>query len=602
MIKFKTALPLRTFKGQLCKNLKQFLDVSNFLYILVDSQEGVQGIVDEMSFWKHVAVKGWESEISGCFNDRFIMIENEEMLISEAGTNPDVEYFILRDSLDVYRVYSSLEIETTALRQHNNSLLNNVDLLNREMDSLRQQVNQLKCILDSSYDEIFVTDGQGNTLFVSEISKKITGFPPELFIGKNVRELVNQGLVENSVSLEVIKTKKIVSRQQTYTNGTTVLATGKPVFNDKGEISLIIINSRDISELVKLRNQIAYANSVIDRQKQLLSDFQSNPLLERLNTRSEKMFSIIELIEKVSPTDSSVLIEGESGVGKNLLARLIHDKSRRNDRNFVQINCGAISPSLIEAELFGYEPGSFTGANKSGKIGLVKQADGGTLFLDEIGELPMDLQVKLLQLVQEKTFIPVGGTKEIKVDIRIISATNKNLKQRVKDNLFREDLYYRLYVVPITVPPLRERVEDITLLIEYFLKKFNDKYEHSIMIDDEAINLLNGYEWGGNVRELENLIEQLIVTARGAVIYEIDLPSYIVKTQEKTTPRVTVSGILPLKIAVEETERQLLKRAQEKYKTSRKMARILEVNQTTIIRKTHKYNLNLSNEEEFSGL
>lgn len=591
MIDFKIAKILPVFKGQTYIKVKELLETLEFPYILVDDRDIVTGVLDEALFWKHVALMGLEIEIMDVASKNFKIIEEESDFLSEAGINSNIQYFIVKDNQSGYKVYNNCEREILSLREQKKCLMNVNDRLSVELDALRQKVSQLECILDSSYDEIFVTDGEGNTLFVSESTKKFTGHPPEIYIGKNLEELTKQGIIENSVTLKVMKSKKVLSHQQTYKNGTTVLATGKPVFNEEGEIILIITNSRDISELVELRNQINFANSIIDRQNQFLLESKSNPLFTKLNTQSEKMLPIIKLIEKVAPMDSSILIEGESGVGKNVVARLIHEKSKRKGKNFVQINCGAISPMLIESELFGYESGSFTGANKKGKAGLIEQADGGTLFLDEIGELALDLQVKLLHLVQEKSFIPVGGTKEKKVDIRIISATNKNLKQRIRENLFREDLYYRLHVVPIVIPPLRERVEDIPLLIEYFLGKFNERYEQTIRINDEVVQLLMGYDWSGNVRELENLMEQLIVTAKNSMISADDLPSHIIKENERKLPGVIVTGIIPLNKAVEEVEKQILKQALEKHKSSRKIAKALEVNQTTIIRKIHKYNL-----------
>ncbi|MET3290828.1 UNVERIFIED_CONTAM: PAS domain S-box-containing protein/TyrR family helix-turn-helix protein [Brevibacillus sp. OAP136] len=596
MIVAKHATALSVFGDMTCTEVKALLDVSNFPIVVIDSDMKLNGILDEKSFWKHAALYGFETKIIHAINTNFKIVMNESELVNRI--DPNIEYWLVSDENGEYKVYDAVQVMDIQLRHQHEAVKQMNRLLEEELDVLREQRQQLKQILDSSYDEIFVTDAEGNVLYVSESSKKFMGLPPDVFIGKNMRDLVEKGIIHNSVTLEVLKTKSIVSHQQLYVTGITVLATGKPVFNEEGELSLVIINSRDITELVDLRNQIAQANSVIDHQNRFLLERKSNPILIRMNTRSEKMVPLIDLVEKVAPTDSSVLIEGESGVGKSILARIIHDASKRKEKNFIQINCGAIPPSLMESELFGYEGGSFTGANKNGKIGLVEQAEGGTLFLDEIGELPLDLQVKLLQLVQEKTFIPVGGTKMKKVDIRIISATNKNLKQKIKEKLFREDLYYRLHVVPIVIPPLRERPEDIPLLIHYFLNRFNKKYEQCISLADSVMQLLLGYEWPGNIRELENLMEQLVVTSKGPVIYPEGLPRHLSKSSGTKLPGVAVSGILQLNKAVEETERQILKLAITKYKTSRKIAKALGVNQTTIIRKIHKYDLHFHEEDE----
>jgi PAS domain S-box-containing protein len=584
----------------LCKmtfaEVKPLMEIAQFPIVVLDTPTKIMGVIDERRFWRHSALAGWETTIAEAACINYLLLQDENELFDLDASH--AEFFVLADTDGSYRVFTADEIKIGSLQHRHEALINISAVFQKELDMLYQQNHELKRILDSSYDEIFVTDGNGDVLYVSgESCKRFTGFPPEVFLGKNIKELVEKGFVRNSVTLKVLETKSIVSHQQVYPNGKTVLATGKPVFNEHGMLHLIIINSRDITELVELRNQIAHANSVIDRQQKLMSESQSNPFFVRMITRSEKMLPLIELVEKVAPTDSSVLIEGESGVGKSILARMIHDASNRREKNFVQLNCGAIPSALMESELFGYEGGSFTGANKKGKPGLVELAEGGTLFLDEIGEMPFDLQVKLLQLVQEKTFVSVGGTKLKKVDIRIISATNKNLKQQIEDKTFREDLYYRLHVVPMVIPPLRERPDDVLLLVDHFLKHFNQKYSQSVCLTDATLQVLLGYDWPGNVRELENLIEQLVVTAKSSLLDLEDLPAHIRKSKKIEVPRVLVSGILPLYEAVEETEKQIMKRAIEKYKTSRKVAKALQVNQTTVIRKIHKYNLSWQEEE-----
>jgi TyrR family helix-turn-helix protein len=418
---------------------------------------------------------------------------------------------------------------------------------------------------------------------VSEACKKLTGLPPEAFINKNIKELVEKGLINNSVTLKTMKTKAIHSAEQTYPHGLTVFSTAKPIFDEEGNLYRIVSNSRDITELVEMKSQL---NRVNLRNQRAQHENSRTVSLNNFITNSDKMVKVFELAEKVAPMDSSIFIHGETGVGKGVLARVIHDLSSRKDKNFIQVNCGAIPSALIESELFGYESGAFTGANKHGKKGLVESADGGTLFLDEIGEMPLDIQVKILHLVQDRTIMKVGGTKEKKVNIRIISATNKDLKQMIKNNQFREDLYYRLHVVPMEIPQLRERKEDILLLTDYFLKKFNEKYGQSITIDDHSKLILQLQDYPGNVRELENVIEQIVVTARKPIVTIEDLPSDLTY---KDTALVNLTGIIPLKKALEETEKQLLSQALSTYKSTRKMAKALEVSQTTIMRKLGKY-------------
>ncbi|MGI9862024.1 sigma 54-interacting transcriptional regulator [Moorella naiadis] len=306
---------------------------------------------------------------------------------------------------------------------------------------------------------------------------------------------------------------------------------------------------------------------------------------------SPRMLRVLYLAERVARVDSTVLILGESGVGKEVVARLIHTLSERDKGPFVKINCGAIPENLLESELFGYERGAFTGANREGKMGQLELGDGGTVFLDEIAELPLKLQVKLLQVLQEQRLVRVGGIKEIQLNIRIISATNKNLLQMVKEGTFREDLYYRLNVIPLTIPPLRERPEDIEALIDHFMSRLNRRYRQEKRISRRARRYLLAYPWPGNVRELHNVIEQLFVLVEGTEIFPEHLPYYLRDDQEKYSSHMLVKDIMPMKEAIEEVEKQLLLKALGKYKSTYQVAAKLGVNQSTVVRKIKKYGL-----------
>lgn len=460
--------------------------------------------------------------------------------------------------------------------------------LQEQLEIALQKIKELTQILNSSYDEIFVTDAEGNVLFVSDSCKYFTGLPPESFIHKNIFELVEKGIITDSVTIKTMQTQTVQSNEQNYPNGKTVLATAKPVFDDEGKLYRIVTNSRDISELVEMKRRLAEIHAL---QQENLDEAIIEKAVgrQKLITQSKNMVNTLKLADRVAPLDSSIFIHGESGVGKGVLARIIHEYSPRNGHSFVQVNCGAIPESLLESELFGYEAGAFTGANKQGKTGLVEMADGGTLFLDEIGEMPLELQVKILHLVQDKTFKKVGGTTEKHVDIRIISATNKDLLQMIEEKKFRQDLYYRLHVVPLRIPPLRKRKQDILVLTDYFLNQFNQKYSQQIELDENAKLLLQLQKWRGNVRELENFIEQIVVTANKPLISIEDLPFAI---DHRISHENSLSlQQLPLKRAVEETEKQVLTYALKKYKSTRKMAKALGVNQTTIMRKLHKYHM-----------
>ncbi|SFE52126.1 sigma-54 interaction domain-containing protein [Alteribacillus iranensis] len=297
---------------------------------------------------------------------------------------------------------------------------------------------------------------------------------------------------------------------------------------------------------------------------------------------------IADLIDKVAEVDTTVLITGETGVGKNVIAERIHDVSARHEKPFIHVNCGAIPETLIESELFGYTGRAFTGASASGKTGMVQLADKGTLFLDEIGELPLHLQPKLLQLLQNKTFLPVGDTTVRQVDTRIVAATNKDLKQKVADGEFREDLYYRLNVLPIHVPALRERKEDVFPLLQANLDRFNKRHKKSKQFSGPVLDHLQQYGWPGNIRELENVVERLVITSGDDVIEENDLPEDVKKEQEdKSNMQIDFNETLP--DMIEQLERKAITQMYEKHQSTRKAAKALGISQSAFMRRWHKY-------------
>jgi transcriptional regulator with PAS, ATPase and Fis domain/NAD-dependent dihydropyrimidine dehydrogenase PreA subunit len=314
-------------------------------------------------------------------------------------------------------------------------------------------------------------------------------------------------------------------------------------------------------------------------------DSSENPII----AYSVEMGEVLRLASKVAQVTTTILILGESGVGKEVIARFIHNASLRRSGPFVTINCGAIPPNLLESELFGYEAGAFTGAKREGKPGMIEVASSGTLFLDEISDLTLDLQVKLLQVIQERRLTRVGGIHPIDVDIRIIAATNRDLAKMVEKGEFRADLFYRLNVVPIVIPPLRSRRDDVIPLIYHFLAKHNSAHRYNKTISREAREALTEYSWPGNVRELENLMERLVVTVEGEEITVDDLPQHVKERDVDHDPKVIVKGVIPLREAVEEVERQLISHARKDHETTYEIAEVLGVNQSTIVRKLKKY-------------
>jgi len=322
----------------------------------------------------------------------------------------------------------------------------------------------------------------------------------------------------------------------------------------------------------------------------LQSEVEQSYRFSELIGRAETMQRVFKSIKKVAPTDSTVLISGESGTGKELVARAIHENSRRARGPFIKVNCGAITETLLESELFGHEKGAFTGAIKT-KIGRFELADGGTLFLDEVGDIPMAMQVKILRALQEKEFERVGGERTLKIDVRVVSATNKNLEEEVESGHFREDLYYRLHVVPVAIPALRDRRSDIPILVEHLIGKLSSRINPVVSkISDDALGRLMGYHWPGNVRELENAIEQALVFAEGGMISVGALPQFLQVEQDASSLSIPAKMSLPE--ILDDLERQLILKAYTKaggVKTE--TARLLGIKTSALYYKLDKFGI-----------
>ncbi|MCL6447667.1 MAG: sigma 54-interacting transcriptional regulator [Armatimonadetes bacterium] len=462
----------------------------------------------------------------------------------------------------------------------------------RELNEQKEMISELEDIFNSSYDEIFVIDGNGVARRINKVGETYYGVPVEEMIGKNVIELEKEGYFTPSVTRLVFQERKRVTITQKTKSGKHLIVTGNPIFNENGEIIRVVVNSRDISELLNLRKQLEDTEQLVESYRQQLLKLSREKIQSReVIARSPQMKRVLEMVDKVAQVDSTVLIMGESGVGKGVVASRLHKLSKRAGGPFITINCGAIPEQLLESELFGYEGGAFTGARKEGKKGLLELANGGTVFLDEITDLPLSLQVKLLQVIQEKKLIRVGGNKYIDVDIRFVAATNRDIQRMVAEGSFREDLYYRLNVIPIIIPPLRYRQEDIPALIEHFLGQLNARYETGKKFSAEALEILKNYHWPGNVRELENLVERLLVTTEGSEIGVGHLPEYIFEGKSRSPNRVYVLDICPLKDAMEELEKQLVAMAYARLKNTYRVADALAINQSTVVRKIQKYQL-----------
>ncbi|HAT7997252.1 TPA: AAA family ATPase, partial [Clostridioides difficile] len=381
-------------------------------------------------------------------------------------------------------------------------------------------------ILEASHDEICVSDDKGIIIYCNKAFEENYGLKKEDILGKNVSFLEDSGYSTKSPIPIVLKTKTKFSLEQDTQTGKKLIITATPIFDENGNLEFTVENCRDITELNNIKNKLE------DTKKQVKKYKSEVETLYRTALRIEDtvimdgivMRPIINTVNHVSKTDVSVLLLGESGTGKSSLARYIHHNSNRSNGPFITINCATISPQLLESELFGYTSGAFTGASTKGKVGLVELANGGTLFLDEIGDIPQNLQAKFLQLIQDRTFTPVGSLKNKKVDIRIISATNVDLVSKVKEKKFREDLYYRLNVIEIKLPPLRERRDNLVEIIKYYFNRYSSDFNLNKTISKEAMDAIANYRFPGNIRELQNIIQKILLTCTDNHITIDDLP------------------------------------------------------------------------------
>ncbi|MDA2529921.1 sigma 54-interacting transcriptional regulator [Bacillus cereus] len=436
----------------------------------------------------------------------------------------------------------------------------------------------LQDVFEYAFDEIFVTDEKGIVVRVNSTCERHYQLAAKELVGKHVKELQKDGIFYPSATLEVIEKKRPIELVQTTKSGEYLHVRTRPVFDDEGNLRRVISYSRDLTELYQLRQKVEEMDNQLKTYKKELRETYEH---EGLIFKSLAMQKIVDTIKKVSVVDSTVLVLGETGVGKSRLVRHLHEVSYRKNESFYEINCAALPTNLIESELFGYSGGSFTGANREGKKGLLESAHKGTLFLDEIGEMPLEIQAKLLQVLQEKTFRPIGGRELKKVDVRIVAATNRDLSEMVKQGTFRKDLYYRLNVIPIAIPPLRERTEDILPLIYHYLQQFNKKYGRDVKLAPSTLQMFVGYPWEGNNREIENVIERIVITVDDVVTVE-DLP---LSMQEAA---VEQSGQSLYKM-LEEVERNIILKAYKTYGSSYKVAEFLQISQSAATRKIKKF-------------
>lgn len=456
----------------------------------------------------------------------------------------EYEYLLVRDENKVFTGYLSRDILIQQLAYQ-------LESTNAYLNTILETINESCTVIDENQSVIYWTKG----------AEDIFSFSKEEIIGKPITEFFN---VNNLKILQTLEHgKSVYQHQHKAREDLVVMINSNPVkINDK--IIGAVVSEMNVTKMHRLNEELLQTSEkLVNLEKQMQANGLGHDPFILIRGNSPEIKNVLSHVRKVAETQANILIYGESGVGKELFARAVHAIREQSDAPFVAINCGAIPNGLFESEIFGYEKGAFSGASQKGKKGKVELARGGTLFLDEIGEMPLDMQVKLLRLLQEKTYYPVGGTKEIEVEFNLVAATNRDLIELVKEKRFREDLYYRLNVVNLTVPPLRERGQDILELSNYFLYEKSIKYNRPIQgIPTEIADILLQYSWPGNVRELSNVIERLVIFSNEGVINKKDLPSEIFTLipEKNSKPSASSEGLSTshLNEQLEQVERDIL--------------------------------------------
>jgi PAS domain S-box-containing protein len=467
----------------------------------------------------------------------------------------------------------------------------------KSFEGYQDMATDLKVLFDSSYDVIFVSDANGKALRISSACERLWGKKKEEFLDQTVYDLEKQNVFSPSVTSMVLKEKRKISTIQKTSTGKTLLVVGTPVKDKNGNIIRVVNASRDITEINKLQDELMEMHGIAERYQRELTEMKRDYTSPKKMIYSSKaMQNISDQTKRVARFNSTVLITGESGVGKEIVASMIHEFSNRSDQPFIKINCGAIPESLLESELFGYEKGTFTGADKDGKKGLFLAANKGTILLDEITEMPLALQVKLLRVIQESEIRQIGSVKTKKINVRIIASTNRNIKSLIQKGHFREDLYYRLNVIPLEIPSLRERKEDIPLLVEYFTQEFFKEYKIKKTFSNDAIHEMLKMPWKGNIRELKNFVERSLIISKNDELSKQDIMQIMTgHSKEKSSITIQFGDKLNLYKTLESVESQILQSASKKYKTTIEMAEALGVNQSTISKKLKKHNISYKN-------
>lgn len=459
-------------------------------------------------------------------------------------------------------------------------------------DFIKRHYPKIQELIDTIMVGVFVCDAKGNVIAVNKESDKTGGVDRNLLLGRNMKELKAEGWVKESATLLTIESGKSENIIQSLGSGEKIFITSIPIYhNDK--LELIVCTEIDVTEASDLRDLLKEQKEITKKYKDQIELYRNHRYYkpDEIITESNQIKSIVASAKRIANRNVSVFITGESGTGKELIANIIHKNSNRANKPFIKINCTAIPDKLIESELFGYVHGAFTGANEAGKKGVFEAADGGTLFLDEIGDMNVKMQSKLLRVLQDKELVRLGDDQVRKIDVRIISATNIDIGKSIANNRFREDLYYRLNVMEIHIPPLRERMSDIEMLAEYFVSQFNKVHNLDKVLLPDAIVSLKSYDWPGNVRELKNIIERTMLSFDGDEISYFQISQQLALNDPRKDYIQSRYGKGTLSERMEAFEKDLLMELLNEHGKCNKVAESLGVNKSTISKKLKKYEI-----------
>jgi len=564
------------------KAILEIFDLAKSLQLPVVNKGKIQGLVSVFDVCKGKSdvidvteIMIDDFEIAGDDNNAFSFSNSKQYILPFVDEEGILQGFINRIIL---KCYLPNEEYLEAINEGLQELFEQAENLEtKDKRHLKELRKSFDVILEDNYDGIYVTLGKGDTVSINENAILVNDVTVS---GAAIEG--EKAHVSFSAEEEDFRKAGILQHVQKRKE----FSLSESVISDGGIIRAV----DNLESFEKMRDKLERAEILADAYRNELEIFkivtsgQGDIIAE-----SNEMKSVLELALKISKVETTALIQGPSGAGKGVISKFIHQNSNRKDGPFVKIDCGSIPEHLLESELFGYVKGAFTGAEKDGKIGQIEMADHGTVFLDEIGELPMNLQTKLLRVLQDKQIMRVGSNELIDVDIRILAATNRDLKTMVKEGNFREDLFYRLNVVPIYIPSLNSRFADIKPLIESCMKRFNEKYGMKKSIDKRALRKLMDYSWPGNVRELENVIEYLMVTTEGDSIYPSDLPDNI--AEHSRGNMLSLENVSSMKEAVNMVEIQLLEESMAISRSTEEMAAILKMDRSTVTRKLQKHGI-----------